>query len=164
MANIVAELLNRWNKNDGSTSAQKVALYGSNSGTLTAVAVDASGNVSTSSSAAAAAVDSNHFSATITSADASSATAVKAKTADKKIYVTSLAISVGSTALEVQLQDDAGTPNVLMEEMFFAANGGISLTACDPSLPLFVVTTNQDLDVIASEAGDITVHVSGYVK
>ena len=113
--------------------------------------------------AADASSDANYFTATITSADASTATQVKAKTAAKKIYVTSLIISVGSTALEVQLQDDAGTPNVLMEEMFFAANGGLAISAASPELPLFVVTTNQDLDVVTSAAGDVTVTVSGYV-
>lgn len=110
-----------------------------------------------------AAVDTNHFSATITSADASTATQVKAKTADKKIHVTELAISVGSTAIEVQLQSDNGTPQVVMEENFFAANSGIVRTAADKTLPLFVVDTNEDLDVITSAAGDITVSVSGYV-
>ena len=61
-----------------------------------------------------AVVDANHFSATITSANASTATQVVAKTAAKKIYVTSLMISVGSTALEVQLQSDNGSPQVVM--------------------------------------------------
>ena len=111
-----------------------------------------------------AAVDTNHFHATITSADASSATVVKAKTADKKIYVTSLEISVGATALEVQLQSDNGTPQVVMEENFFVANGGLTWTACDKTLPLFIVNTNEDLDVICSAAGDVTVSVAGYIK
>lgn len=110
-----------------------------------------------------AVVDANHFHATITSADASTATQVKAKTAAKKIYVTSLMISVGSTALEVQLQSDNGTPQVVMEEVFLPANGGLTWTACDPKLPLFIVNTNEDLDVITSAAGDVTVAVSGYV-
>jgi hypothetical protein len=110
-----------------------------------------------------AAVDANHFQATITSANASTATQVKAKTTAKKIHVTSLVVSVGSTAMEVQLQSDNGTPQVVMEEMFFPANGGLTLTACDPKLPLFIVNTNEDLDVIASAAGDVTVSVSGYV-
>lgn len=110
-----------------------------------------------------AVVDTNYFHATITSADATTATQVKAKTAAKKIYVTSLMISVGSTAMEVQLQSDNGTPQVVMEEAFFAANGGLTWTACDPKLPLFVVNTNEDLDVITSAAGDISVAVSGYV-
>lgn len=110
-----------------------------------------------------AVVDVNYFSATITSANASAATQVKAKTAAKKIYVTSVVISVGSTAIEVQLQSDNGTPQVVMEEMFFAANGGMALSACDPKMPLFIVNTNEDLDVITSAAGDVTVTVAGYV-
>lgn len=129
----------------------------------TGQAIDSSNPLDVSSSAGAAASDSNYFTATITSADASTATQIKAKTAAKKIYVTSLAISVGSTALEVQLQSDNGTPQVLLEECFFAANGGMALSAADNSSPLFVVNTNEDLDVITSAAGDITILVSGYV-
>lgn len=110
-----------------------------------------------------AAVDTNYFSATITSADATTATSVKAKTAAKKIYVTSLEISVGATAMEVQLQSDNGTPQVVMEENFFAANGGMTWTACDKTLPLFIVNTNEDLDIITSAAGDVTISISGYV-
>lgn len=110
-----------------------------------------------------AVVDANHFHATITSADASTATQVKAKTAAKKIYVTSLMISVGSTALEVQLQSDNGTPQVVMEEIFLAANGGLTWSSASDKTPLFIVNTNEDLDVITSAAGDVTVAVSGYV-
>jgi len=110
-----------------------------------------------------AVVDTNYFTATITSADASSATQIKAKTAAKKIYVTSLMISVGSTAIEVQLQSDNGSPQVVMEEIFLAANGGLTLTASSDKMPLFIVDTNEDLDVITSAAGDITILVSGYV-
>lgn len=162
MGNIVAELLNRWNTNDGSTSCEKVALFGDNSGTLTAVAVDGSGNLATSSGAGAAASDTNYFQATITSADATSATQVKAKTADKKINVTSLIVST-DTAMNIQFQDDAGTPVVLMEQIYLAANGGFAMSAASSSLPIMQVDTNQDLDVIASAAGNISVQVSGYV-
>ena len=110
-----------------------------------------------------AAGDTNYFSATITSADASTATQVVAKTAAKKIYVTSLMISVGSSALEVKLQSDNGTPQVVMREVFLAANGGLAWSAADKTLPLFVVNTNEDLDVITSGSGDVTVSVSGYI-
>jgi len=110
-----------------------------------------------------AGADANHFHATLTSADATTATSVKAKTAAKKIHVTSLEISVGATAMEVQLQSDNVSPQVVMEENFFAINGGLTWTACDKTLPLFVVNTNEDLDIIASVAGDVTISVSGYV-
>jgi hypothetical protein len=101
------------------------------------------------------------FQATITSADAQAATQVKAKTAAKKMYILFLTVSVGAAALEVQFQDDNGTPNVLIEEFFLAANGGF-VFKFPPEAPL-VVTTNQDLDVICSAAGDVSVFVSGYL-
>lgn len=98
------------------------------------------------------------FQETITSANATSATAVKAKTAAKKIYVTDLIISV-DTAMNVQLQDDNGSPVVLMEQIYLPANSVFSKTFSTP----LVVATNQDLDVVASASGNISVTVTGYV-
>lgn len=94
--------------------------------------------------------------ATITSSDATSATQVVAKVAAKNIYVTDVVISV-DTAMSVQLQDDAG-PAVLMEQIYLPANSVWSKTFSTPLL----VATNQDLDVIASLAGNISVTVTGY--
>ena len=93
--------------------------------------------------------------ATVASADATSATAVVAKVAAKKIYVTDVVISV-DTAMNVQLQDDAAA--VLMEQIYLPANSVWSKTFSTPLL----VATNQDLDVIASIAGNISVTVTGY--
>lgn len=101
---------------------------------------------------------SDSFQATITSADAQAATSVKAKTASKKIYVTDLIISVGG-AMNVQLQDDAGSPVVLMEQIYMPANSVFSKSFRTP----LMVATNQDLDVITSAAGNISVTVTGYV-
>ncbi|MCK4500086.1 hypothetical protein KAU11_06275, partial [Candidatus Babeliales bacterium] len=67
-----------------------------------------------------------NFQATFTSADAQAAAPVKAKTADRKMYILSLVVSV-DTAMNVQFQDDTG-PTVLIEGMYFAANGGAHLT------------------------------------
>jgi len=100
------------------------------------------------------------FQATITSADASSATQVKAKTAAKRIHVLGLIIST-DTALNIQLQDDSTTPVVIMEQVYFAANGGLTITF-PPEAPL-IVTTNKDLDVLASGAGNISVTITGYL-
>ena len=108
-----------------------------------------------------ATTDTNWFQATITSADASSATQVKAKTADKKIHIVSLVIST-DTAMNIQLQSDNGTPQVVMEQIYLAANGGMALTFPE-RFPL-QVNTNEDLDVIASAAGNISVTAVGYVK
>jgi hypothetical protein len=107
-----------------------------------------------------AGVEPERFQATITSADAQTATQVKAKTAAKQMHILSLVVST-DTAMNIQFQDDAGTPAVLIEQMYFAANGGAMLQF-PPEAPL-VVATNQDLDVIASVAGNISVTVTGYL-
>jgi len=98
------------------------------------------------------------FEATITSANATSATAVKAKTAGKSIYVTDIIISV-DTAMNVQLQSDAGTPVVHMEQIYLPANSVFSKTFRTP----IQLATNVDLDVITSASGNISVTALGYV-
>lgn len=100
-----------------------------------------------------------NFQATITSADAQSATQVKAKTADRKMYILSLVVST-DTAMNIQFQDDTG-PTVLIEQLYLAANGGAHLT-WPPEAPL-VVNTNEDFDVIASATGNISVTITGYL-
>ena len=100
-----------------------------------------------------------NFQATISSADAQSATQVKAKTADRKMYILSLIAST-DTALNLQFQDDTG-PTVLIENIHLAANGGFVMNF-PPEAPL-VVNTNEDFDVIASAAGNISVTITGYL-
>ncbi len=100
-----------------------------------------------------------NFQATFTSADAQAAAPVKVKTASRKMYILSLTVSV-KTAMDVKFQDDTG-PTVLIEDMFFAANGGAHLTY-PPEAPL-VVNTNEDFDVITSAAGNISVTITGYL-
>jgi len=101
------------------------------------------------------------FTANITSADATTAVQVKAKTASKNIYITSFIISV-DTEMNVKLQDDAGTPVVSVGPLYITANSGIAKNI-DPIAPI-KIATNQDLDVLASAAGNITVFVAGYVE
>ena len=107
-----------------------------------------------------AGVSATKFQATFTSANATSAAPVKAKTADKKMYILSLVVST-DTAMNIQFQDDTGTPAVIMEQMHFAANGGAALTF-PPQAPL-ICDTNKDFDVIASVAGNISVTITGYL-
>ena len=104
-------------------------------------------------------ISSNRIQATINSADASSATQVVAKVAGENIYILSIMVTT-DTELNFQLQDDAGTPAVLMENIYLAANGGFVMNF-PPEAPL-VVATNQDLDIIASGAGNVSVTVTGY--
>lgn len=96
------------------------------------------------------------FQATITSADATTAVAVKTATAAKKIYVTELIISVGA-AMAVRLQDSA--PLVLMNDIYLPANSVFSKTFATP----LMVGTNLPLNVKASVAGNISVTALGYV-
>jgi len=105
-------------------------------------------------------VSTTKFQSTFTSADAQSAAPVKAKTADNKMYILSLVVST-DTEMNIQFQDDTGTPNVLIEQMYFAANGGAALSF-PPQAPL-IVDTNKDFDVIASAAGNVSVTITGYL-
>jgi hypothetical protein len=118
--------------------------------------VDVNGNLNVVIQADATATN---FQSTITSANATSATMVKAKTAAKKIYITDVIISV-DTAMNVQLQNDAGTPVVLMEQIYLPANSVFSKLFSTP----MEVDTNTDLDTITSVAGNISVTVLGYVQ
>lgn len=104
-------------------------------------------------------VKPQNFQATFTSADAQAAAPVKAKTASRKMYILSLTVSV-ATAMSVQFQDD-GSPTVLIEGMYFAANGGAHLT-WPPESPL-VVGINFDFDVVASASGNISVTITGFL-
>ena len=99
---------------------------------------------------------SNDIQETITSANATSATQVVAKVAGEQIYITDVIISV-DTAMNVQLQDDAGSPVVLMEQIYIPANSVFSKQFRTP----LEVATNQDLDVITSVSGNISVTVTG---
>ena len=104
-------------------------------------------------------LNANRFQETITTADATTAVQVKAKTAAKKMYVLSLLVTT-DTAMGIQFQDDSG-PAVLIEQMYVGANQGFSMT-WHKDAPL-VVDTNTDLDVLATAAGNISVHIAGYL-
>lgn len=101
------------------------------------------------------------WSATINSADASSPTQVKAAGGvGTRHYITSIMIST-DTAMNVQLQDDAGTPNVIVENIYLAANGG-AVIPIPPGSAIQTAADNQDIDVVASTSGNITVFMTGY--
>ena len=118
------------------------------------------GRLRVDNSLAASGISNEEFQATVQSFNATSPVRVKAKTAGNKIHITSLAISA-SGALSARLQDDAGTPNIIMEETYFAIGGNI-VVPFNPATPL-VVTTNHDLDVVTNAAGGITVTITGYL-
>ncbi|SRR6266568_1318037 len=103
--------------------------------------------------------DPDNFQATINSADASSATQVKAGVASKSIYITDLIIST-DTALNFKLQDNTGTPVVLGNKLYFPA---VSIFSKSFKTPI-KVATGKDLNILASGAGNVTVIATGYVK
>ena len=120
------------------------------------VAID---GVVQTSEALSAVYATESFQVTVTSANATSATQVKAAgAAGTNIYVTDLVIST-DTAMNIQLQDNTGTPVVMMEQMYFPANSIFSKSFKTP----LKVTTAKDLNMIASATGNISVTVTGYV-
>lgn len=98
------------------------------------------------------------FQAIYNSADASTAASVKAATAAKSIYITDIVISVGS-AMNVTMQDNAGTPIVAIEPLYMPANSVWSKTWKTP----IKLATNVALMVKASTSGNISVTATGYV-
>lgn len=98
------------------------------------------------------------FQATITSADARSATQVKAATAGSSIYITDLIIST-DTAMNIKLQDNTGSPNVLMQPIYVPANSVFSKTFSTP----IQVASGKELDVVASASGNVSVTVTGWI-
>jgi len=102
-----------------------------------------------------------HWNATITSADATSATQVKAAgAAGVRHYITSVVLST-DTAMNIQIQDDAGTPVVAIEGIYLAANGGM-VYPIPAGSAIMMGTDAQDIDVIASAAGNISVTMTGF--
>jgi hypothetical protein len=101
----------------------------------------------------------NGFSATINSADATSATQVKAAAgASTYIYITDIIVST-DTAMNFKIQDDEGTPGVLIQSTYVAANGGF---VANFATPIKQPTANADIDVLASASGNISVTINGY--
>lgn len=100
---------------------------------------------------------SDAFHAVYSSADASTAAQVLAATAAKQNYLTDVVIST-DTAMNVKLQDDTGTPVVLVGPIYLPANSVWSKTFSTP-IPFGV---NKKIMVKASVAGNISVTADGY--
>jgi len=132
----------------------KVIPYGYTGSSAVALKVDASGNLTLVKGYPATA-----YSATISSADATSATQVKAGAGTGVyIYITDIICST-DTATDLQIQDDEGTPNVLIENIHLAANGGF---VANFATPIKQPVANADIDVIAGDAGNISVTINGF--
>ena len=100
------------------------------------------------------------FNAIYNSADATGeGETVKAKTASKKIYITSYIIS-SDVETWVELQDEDS--NAITPKYWLKAGGGVSHT-CDKGVPLVLNVANKDLEVITEAAGNIGVAINGYL-
>lgn len=106
-------------------------------------------------------LDSDRFQVTITSADAQVATQLVAGVASKNIYLMSLIIST-DTATNFQFQDDAGSPAVLIEQIYMSANSNTGMS-WHMQFPI-KVATGKDLDVIAAAIGNVSITATGYIE
>lgn len=98
------------------------------------------------------------FQATITSANATSATTIKTGDTGKIIYITDMIISV-DTAMNVQIQDSTGTPVVMMEQVYLPANSVFSKQFKTP----LKTSVSMDAKVVTSASGNISVTITGYL-
>lgn len=98
------------------------------------------------------------FQAILTSADASTAAQIKSGTSAKSIYITDIVVST-DTAMNVKIQDNAGTPVVAFGPLYLPANSVWSKSLETP----YKVATAADLNFKASVSGNISCAVTGYV-
>ena len=107
-----------------------------------------------------AGVEPEWFNAVYDSADArAEGQVIKAATASKKIYVTSIIISSDIEGW-VKLQDEDS--NALTGKFWLKAGGGVSHQFPD-NTPLVLNVVNKALEIIAENAGDISCTVTGYL-
>jgi len=105
---------------------------------------------------------SDAFQASINFA-ANTAQTVQAATVAKSIYITDVVISSdGGAACNVLLQDNAGTPNVIMNKIYFP-NTTATTVNLHFSVPKVVVAGNLLAALCSSATPNITVDVVGYV-
>lgn len=101
---------------------------------------------------------SDAFQAIFSSADATAAAELQALSSGKSIYLTDIIIST-DTAMNIKVQDSAGTPVVLIGPLYLPASGTFSKTFDTP----LKTTISKALNVIASVSGNISVTASGYI-
>ena len=97
--------------------------------------------------------------ATLDNADTTTAREVVAATATRRIFVTSLILSV-DTAGNYWLED--GDATAVTGKFYLAANGGVAVTFPEGT-PLNTVTQNKALNVKGSTAGNVSVTVTYYL-
>ena len=97
--------------------------------------------------------------ATLDNADTTTAREIVAATASRKVYITSLIISV-DTAGSYWLED--GDATAVSSKMYFAANGGCAITFPEGT-PLSTPTANKALNVKGSVSGNVGVTVTYYL-
>ena len=97
--------------------------------------------------------------AILDNADTTTAREIVAAVASRKIYVTSLILSV-DTAGNYWLED--GDATAVTGKFYLAANGGVAITFPEGT-PLNTVTVNKALNVKGSTAGNVSVTVTYYL-
>lgn len=97
-----------------------------------------------------------------TVANATAAVAiVAAGGANTRHYISSIILS-GYQTMWVQVQDDAGTPNVAIAYTHVASAGVPAIIEFPPGRELKMGADNQDIDVIADASGTIAYTIIGY--
>jgi len=103
----------------------------------------------------------NSFSATADYAAVQTNTQLQAAPSDTNmsLHITDIIISNGATAGQVKIvEDTGGTPVDALENLHFAANGGIAMTFDTP----IKLSEGKNLGVTSTTADDFSVTVSGY--
>jgi len=100
------------------------------------------------------------FEAVLESANVTSATAVVAapSNTNQSIYITDVTISTDTIGW-IKLQDNAGSPNTIVPKKYFNTNGHYTHTY---AVPKRIIAGNA-LNVIAQNAGNVSVEVNGYI-
>ena len=96
------------------------------------------------------------FSETITSADASGGVEVVAAVAGKQLHVLDVVIA-SEVSLTISLDD--GADNTLLENLYMPATSAFAKTFVVP----LIAATGQNLKVVTSGAGNVSVTITGYI-
>jgi hypothetical protein len=97
------------------------------------------------------------FRNTVTTADATTGLTVKAGVSGKVIYVTDITIST-DTKTNIEIQDSASA--VICQHMYFPATSIWSKTWCTP----LEFAVNNGVKVVAADAGNVSVTITGFIK
>ena len=89
-------------------------------------------------------------------------TQVVAKVAGKRHYISTIVIS-SLVDNVITIQDDTGTPNVAIDELYIAAKNTIPI-AFTPGSELKMGADNQDIDIVGTVSGSVSWTATGFTK